>query len=374
MVWLSPLTYLIDALGVDRGKAAKVATELAKHEYKGNNVQLLLLSSLVNELEPKSYRDKWFAFSLIKNEFFSQALDILPAIESDVHFSKSEMRLYELAKENTLKHGLAATPICLPANPAQQKLLNKPVHMLKVACILDEFSFASFSPECVFKQLTPESWQNELIEAQPDLLFIESAWRGVEDKWGNKVGHLSSELRDILCWCNKKCIPTCFWNKEDPVHYSTFLSTAQLFDYVFTTDIDCIARYKEALGHDRVFILPFCCQPEIHNPVEDFSRKSAFAFAGAYYTRYPERMKDFDEFAQKLVAHCPLEIYDRNFGKDDPAYLFPEEFKKFIVGTLPVKDINKAYKGYKYAINLNSIKQSQTMFARRVYELLAPTQ
>src|SRR5690606_1573461 len=42
----------------------------------------------------------------------------------------------------------------------------------------------------------------------------------------------------------------------------------------------------------------------------------------------------------------------------------------YIVGTLPFSEIDKAYKGYRYAINLNSIKQSQTMFARRVYELL----
>ncbi|MGK8472336.1 glycosyltransferase family protein [Stutzerimonas stutzeri] len=40
------------------------------------------------------------------------------------------------------------------------------------------------------------------------------------------------------------------------------------------------------------------------------------------------------------------------------------------VGTLPFSEIDRAYKGYRYAINLNSIKQSQTMFARRVYELL----
>ncbi|MBD3843679.1 MAG: glycosyltransferase family 1 protein, partial [Campylobacterales bacterium] len=67
----------------------------------------------------------------------------------------------------------------------------------------------------------------------------------------------------------------------------------------------------------------------------------------------------------------PFEIYDRNYGKDDPNYMFPDEYKPFIVGTLPHSEIDKAYKGYNYAINLNSIKQSQTMFARRVYELLS---
>ena len=58
-------------------------------------------------------------------------------------------------------------------------------------------------------------------------------------------------------------------------------------------------------------------------------------------------------------------------GKNDPNYQFPPEYQPYIVGTLPFDQIDKAYKGYRYAINLNSIKQSQTMFARRVFELLA---
>jgi glycosyltransferase involved in cell wall biosynthesis len=73
----------------------------------------------------------------------------------------------------------------------------------------------------------------------------------------------------------------------------------------------------------------------------------------------------------QLPDYRPVEIYDRNFGKDDLNYQFPAEYQPFIVGNLPFEEIDKAYKGYHYAINLNSIKQSQTMFARRVYELLA---
>jgi hypothetical protein len=117
----------------------------------------------------------------------------------------------------------------------------------------------------------------ELAASAPELLFIESAWRGKDELWGNKVGHTSSELQGIVEWCRRRKIPTVFWNKEDPVHFETFLNTARLFDYVFTTDIDCIHRYKAALGHERVFLLPFACQPKIHNPIEKYERKDAFA-------------------------------------------------------------------------------------------------
>lgn len=242
---------------------------------------------------------------------------------------------------------------------------------LRVAAVMDEFTYHSYAPECDLLQLTPNNAIEDMEQFRPELLFIESAWRGKDDLWGSKVGHKSAELIAIVQWCRQRSIPAIFWNKEDPVHFETFLSTAKLFDCVFTTDIDCIHRYKAALGHDRVYLLPFACQPRINNPIEKYERKDAFCFAGAYYVRYPERTRDLGNFVSALPEYRPIEIYDRNFGKEDPNYQFPEEYNPYIVGNLPYEQIDKAYKGYRYAINLNSIKQSQSMFARRVFELLA---
>ena len=248
---------------------------------------------------------------------------------------------------------------------------DKKTDKLKIACIMDPFTYGSYSREATFQQLTPEKWNDELKTFSPDLLFIESAWRGKDELWWNTVGKKCDELVAIVKYCNKHNIPTAFWNKEDPVHFSTFINTASLFDFVFTTDIDMIDRYKAVLQHDRVFLLPFACQPKVNNPIEKYERKDAFCFAGAYYVRYPDRTRDLDEFMLHLPKIKPIEIYDRNYGKDDPTYMFPDQFKPFIVGTLPFEEIDKAYKGYNYAINLNSVKQSQSMFARRVYEVLA---
>jgi len=270
-------------------------------------------------------------------------------------------------------------PIDRPAEPevladAKQSAALLPQRMaqgqLKIACIMDDFTYGSYQPEAKLQQLTPARWQAELEDFQPELLFIESAWRGKDELWGSKVGHNASELQQIVRWCRSRGIPTLFWNKEDPVHFETFLTTAKQFDFVFTTDMDCIHRYKAALGHDRVYFLPFACQPSVHNPIELYERKDAFCFAGAYYARYPERTRDLGNFVAKLPEFRSVEIYDRNYGKNDSNYQFPPEYQPFIVGTLPFSEIDRAYKGYRYAINLNSIKQSQTMFARRVYELL----
>ncbi|MCE1089598.1 methyltransferase domain-containing protein [Pseudomonas monteilii] len=271
--------------------------------------------------------------------------------------------------ENYLK-----LPVALPTSEQSRTTLlrqaDQPVSRLKVACVMDEFTFGSYRYECDLMPLTPTNWKAEIEGFGPELLFIESAWRGKDDLWGSKVGHNGQELQDILAWCRQNKVPTVFWNKEDPVHFETFLTTAKQFDHVFTTDIDCIHRYKGALGHDRVYLLPFACQPALHNPIELYERKDAFCFAGAYYARYPERTRDLGNFVCELPKFRPLEIFDRNFGKNDANYQFPEEYQPYIVGTLPFEKIDTAYKGYRYAINLNSIKQSQSMFARRVFELL----
>lgn len=242
---------------------------------------------------------------------------------------------------------------------------------LRIACIMDDFTFACFEAEADLLQLSSENWENEISAFKPDMLFVESAWRGKDSSWERKVGHRSQELHDLLKWCRKKGVATAFWNKEDPIHFHGFLNSAKLFDHVFTTDIDCIHLYKRALGHDNVWFLPFACQPRMHNPLEVFERKDAISFAGAYYTRYPDRVRDLETFIAGLPLLKPVDIFDRNFGKDDPRYTFPEAFSPFIVGTLSPKNIDISYKGYRYAINLNSVKQSQSMFARRVYELLA---
>ena len=263
-------------------------------------------------------------------------------------------------------------PLDLPEGaPGVEALLAAPRRNLRIAAIMDGFTLTCYAPEAEIQELTAGNWRQEIGDFRPDFLFVESAWRGKNDSWDRKIGHRSQELHDLVAWCRQNEVPTVFWNKEDPVHYATFLSTAKLFDAVFTTDIDCIHLYRRALDHDRVWLLPFACQPRIHNPIETFERKDAINFAGAYYTRYPERTRDLENFTAGLPTLKSLDIFDRNYGKDDPNYAFPDSFQPFIVGTLPPDRIDVAYKGYRYAINLNSVKQSQSMFARRVYELLA---
>ena len=251
------------------------------------------------------------------------------------------------------------------------KLQAKTLKELRVAAIMDQFTLESYRPECQLLELTPEHWKQEITEFQPELLFIESAWKGKDELWYRKVDRSSKEMYELTSYCHDKNIPVIFWNKEDPIYTSQFMTTAALADYVFTTDIDCVQRYKTELGHDQVYHLHFAAQPRLHNPLEKYDRKDKFCFAGAYYHRYPHRAEVFDKFAEVFLKTKGFDIYDRNYGNARPEHAFPERYNPCILGSLPSSRIDVAYKGYVYGVNMNSVQQSQTMFARRAFEMLA---
>lgn len=242
---------------------------------------------------------------------------------------------------------------------------------LKVACIMDRFTLDSYSPECRLLELTPDNWKNEIDAFQPDLLFIESAWEGKDKLWYKKIANGSKEYFELTSYCRECNIPIVFWNKEDPIYTDVFMQAAQMADFVFTTDIDCVKKYKDTLKHDRVYFLHFAAQPKVHNPIEKYERKDKYCFAGAYYHRYKKRAEVFDKFADLFIKTKGYDIFDRNYKNSRPEHAFPNRYAPYILGRLEPSQIDIAYKGYNYGVNMNSVDQSQTMFARRVFEMLA---
>ena len=243
---------------------------------------------------------------------------------------------------------------------------------LRVAAIMDEFTELCYEPECILCQLTPQNWLDELTGFNPHLLFVESNWRGKDELWKG-IGNIPTDaLRGIVAYCKSHNIPTMFWNKEDPVHYEHYRPITWMFDYIFTTDMDSIQNYKRDTGNENVFLLHFAAQPKVHNPIEKYHREDKICFAGSYYPHHPERQIDFDNIMTAVLQHhYDFDIYDRNFNIQNTSTKFPEMYLPYIKGTLPAREIDKAYKGYVYNLNVNTIKESATMFARRVFELMA---
>ena len=247
-----------------------------------------------------------------------------------------------------------------------------------VAAILDTFTEHALRQEVNLVLMSPIHWRAQMEKRRPVCLFVESAWRGNNGGWQNLiVGYEGAEdnpLRELLEYCRSNGIPTVFWNKEDPPHFDNFIGAAKEFDYVFTSDADCIPRYKEVLGHDRVYVLPFAAAPRIHNP----SREKGWpnypvCFAGSWVSRrYPERAEAL-QFLLDPALPKGLHIFDRNLTRPEygPDYRFPDQYKEAIKGTLTYEEMLTAYRCYDVMLNVNTIADSPTMFARRVFESLA---
>ncbi|MGV0362917.1 CgeB family protein [Corynebacterium minutissimum] len=257
---------------------------------------------------------------------------------------------------------------------------------IPVAIIADDFTFHSFQHEFKSFRLTPSNWRGVFEKHKPRMFFCESAWQGGSpDKhpWQGKVyasirwpKENRSELLEILDYCHRNKIPTVFWNKEDPTHFSDrindFARTAGLFDYVFTTAEECVESYKKDVGATSVQALPFAVQPKIFNPIGADTESQQVNFAGTWYGMYPERCKAQAMILdQALDADLDLVIYDRMKTSPNPIYRYPERFEQYTKEPIPYEETARAYKQSKFGVTMNTVTDSNTMFARRVFELAA---
>ncbi|MEW1988875.1 glycosyltransferase [Brevibacterium casei] len=245
--------------------------------------------------------------------------------------------------------------------------------------ILDEFSAESFGFEWNLIPLHRVDWRRQLDDI--DFVFIESAWNGNGGDWKYQLtgdSGLKPDVVSLLEECRRRGIATVFWNKEDPPHFDDFLPLAKRCDVVFTSDIRLIPKYRAELGHDRIGVLPFAAQPDIHSPARPAHGFAArdIAFAGMYFAhKYPERREQMSLLLGAAEAVSPrmdhgLEIFSRFLGDDD-RYQFPGELAKRVVGSLPYRNLLTAYKHYKVFLNVNSVVDSPSMFARRIFEICA---
>lgn len=239
--------------------------------------------------------------------------------------------------------------------------------------ILDSFSQACFSPVIDCIPVSRVDFVKALDYYQPQFLLLESAWNGNDGAWKHQlVGPTGPKaaVKNLVAACNDRSIPVVFWNKEDPPHFEDFLPLARLADHVFTTAGELVDQYKFAVGHENVHTLPFAAQPSIHHPFADGERDREVCFAGQYFRhKYPERREQM-EFLFPAAAEYDFTIYSRELG-NDPRYAFPEPFDELVSGSVPYALMIREYRHFKTFLNVNSVVNSKTMCARRIFEISA---
>ncbi|MGE8048824.1 glycosyltransferase [Pseudomonas monteilii] len=249
-------------------------------------------------------------------------------------------------------------------------------HDFKVGVIGDVYMYNYYKD--VFSSvhyLSPDNYQ-EILKKNLDIVIYTTCWKGINnEEWrGLKFRAKPKDaLENILLHAKANNIKTVFQTIEDPSNFEYFLPIAEKFDYVLTTDTDCIERYKRELGHDRVYFGEYGVNPQLNNPIgcRRNIRNAAF-FAGSYPKRYKERCEDMEIVFDSIVdSGGQLLVADRNFGANAEDLIYPPRFQSSILPPVQHSTLQKLHKLFRFNLNFNSIKQSPTMCAMRVYELQA---
>lgn len=259
-----------------------------------------------------------------------------------------------------------------------------PFGRLKVALVTDYFTTECLSVECRIRCVTPANYQEVLGEWKPDLLLVESAFHGIDGSWRYELARQPKILRmsrpaaisRVLEFARSRGIPSVFWNKDDGAFFDAFIEVAKGFDFVFTTDVDCIERYRERLpAHVSVNTLSMPYQPAFHEFTGfDFKRKAA-CFTGSYYRQILKERRHFLDmvFDASEEAGIGLNVYDRNHGRLSHRFEFryPKRATLHVHAAVPHHATAEIYKAHVVSLNVNSVTASETMCSRRLLEILA---
>lgn len=252
-------------------------------------------------------------------------------------------------------------------------------HKVRVGIVCDEFFWDAVNPAAEFVYFSPDGdWRTQLPGL--DVFLVVSTWHGLRGQEWESVATrpgapTNLALYEMISAARATGVKVVFCSKEDPPSYRIFLPIAKACDVVFTSSEEMVSEYRRDCGHDRVHVLTFCINPELHNPIGCRKRKlpRSVIFSGSWSRRFAQRCQELGRiFTGVLMTARRLVIVDRNYEfKKWWSIQFPLIFKDYIVPSVEHKLLQRVHKLFDWAININSVTNSRTMFANRVGELLA---
>lgn len=246
---------------------------------------------------------------------------------------------------------------------------------VKIGLIADEFLFNSYKDIADFYFVNKDNYR----ELKLDILIIATTWRGIDNSWSGMGNPGNTSIRNqidkIITFFRRGETKIVFYSKEDPTNYERFVDIAKKCDYIFTTAKEKVNDYINDCSNKNVFVLEFGVNPVYNNPIgltADYQGINGAIFAGSWYEKYPNRIKDTRKIFDGVIAsEKELKVIDRNYDKNLRNHLFPLEYLQYVSPSINHAKLQKVMKLFPWSINLNSVQSSETMFANRVYELQA---
>ena len=247
---------------------------------------------------------------------------------------------------------------------------------VNIGIVADEFLYNSFDGVANFHYITRDNYKEYTDKL--DIFLLVTTWKGLNMEWkglGNpNIRKHRKDMFDIISHYQANGIKTVFYSKEDPVNYDIFIELARKCEYVFTTAEEVVDNYKRDCKNENVSVLNFGINPTYHNPIgfRKFEKRKEILFSGSWYVKYPHRIEDTQRIFDGVIDNNDdLKIIDRNYELKLERHFFPKKYVKYVSPAVDHNTLQKLHKLFDWAINLNSVKYSNTMFANRIYELQA---
>jgi len=255
---------------------------------------------------------------------------------------------------------------------------------LKIALVADSFTTEGLSMECRVRSMTPRNYEDILKNWKPDLVFVESAFHGSGGSWRYELAKQPKLLRltkptaiyRLVEFAKDRGIPTVFWNKDDRAFFDDFIEVAKIFDYIFTTDSRCVEQYRQQTSKRvavHTLMMPF--QPAFHYFTGFYFLHNEACFTGSYYQRI---LNERRRFLDMIFGACDdsgirLNAFDRNHNRlsRNFEFRFPKSRQLRLHSGVPHQETARIYKEYAVSLNVNSVVGSETMYSRRLVEILA---
>lgn len=342
----------------------------------GSEKTIPALINKVNKLEQELSKSNKANFNARNSISYRLGSTLINSKKSLTNIIKLPVELYKLRaevkrrKERALSPTLTHTRIKRSAFDSTQDI--------KVLSLLDPISHACWSAVFNVTPLSYEGYVEQIENGDFDFFFMESCWNANQGTWlyaqtSPNFSHINAQrFLDVLSILKRKSIPIVFWNKEDPMHYDTFLNIAKESDFIFTTDTNKVNSYKKDTYNSNVYGLPFAAETSSCNPVGRNSMcLGDICFAGTYYAHdHGDRRDQMDVVLSTLEGRNGV-IYDRASGSDSDRYKFPEKYNNYLKPSIPFNEMMDTYKKFNIFLNVNTITNSPSMMSRRVYEILA---
>ncbi|TVT29847.1 glycosyltransferase [Salinicoccus cyprini] len=248
---------------------------------------------------------------------------------------------------------------------------------LDVGIICDEFLYHSYKDAARLHYINADG---DGLTRKLDFLIVATSWKGIDGSWEQVASPRSDKrqtLMALIANAQELDIPVAFYSKEDPVNYHLFKDIAKVCDVVYTSAAEMVETYKTYCEHENVHVMEFGVNPEYHNPIssrisEAVDNDNHVIFAGSWTEKYPVRNKESAQMFDGILENgYDLTIIDRNLNLKRSRYQFPSRYIGNLTYPMQHDDLMRTHRLFRWAINVNSVKYSETMFANRVYELQA---